>query len=157
MKKIYSALAIFVAAGLCVSAQVFKSVTVNLAGGSKTGVNLSDELVVVFNDEYLVITGGEQEVSVPRAQIESFTFSETEYSGIDRVNVDPESAPVMHGGSISFSSLPDGSSVAVYTANGALVSQATVTGSYSIDLSTLPVGTLLVNVNGVAYKIAVKK
>lgn len=156
MKRIYSALALFVAAGLCVSAQAFKSVAVNLADGSKTEVNLSDDLSAVFDDENLVITGSDQDIAVPRSQIKSFTFSEKEYSGIDRVNGDA-SAPVLVGGSMVFSDLPEGSVVAVYTANGALVSQAAVKGAYTLDLSTLPAGTILVNVNGVAYKIAVKK
>ncbi len=155
MKRIYSALALFAAAGLCLSAQSYKSVAVNLADGSKTEVNLSDDLSAAFDDENLVITGGDQNISVLRSSIKSFTFSEKAYSGIEQVD-GGASAPVLVGDSMVFSGLPDGSVVAVYPANGALVSQAAVKGAYTLDLSTLPAGTVLVNVNGVAYKIAIK-
>ncbi len=86
MKRIYSALALFAAAGLCLSAQSYKSVAVNLADGSKTEVNLSDDLSAAFDDENLVITGGDQNISVLRSSIKSFTFSEKAYSGIEQVD-----------------------------------------------------------------------
>ncbi|MDE6126312.1 MAG: hypothetical protein K2G30_05080 [Muribaculaceae bacterium] len=156
MKRIYTALALLAAAGISVSAQAYKSVAVNLADGGKVEVNLADDLSATFDNDNLLITGGGQDVAVLRSTIKSFTFSEKEFSGIDNVSADG-SAPVISGGSMVFSDLPAGSLVAVYTADGALVSQAAVNGAYTLYLSALPAGTVIVNVNGVAYKIATRK
>lgn len=156
MKRIYTALALLAAAGISVSAQAYKSVAVNLADGGKVEVNLADDLSATFDNDNLLITGGGQDVAVLRSEIKSFTFSEKEFSGIGNVSADG-SAPVISGGSMVFSDLPAGSLVAVYTADGALVSQAAVNGAYTLDLSAMPAGTVIVNVNGVAYKIATRK
>ncbi len=156
MKRFYSALMLFIAIGLCSWAQTYKSVAVNLTDGSKTEVNLTDDLTAMFDEENLVITGGDQDISVPRSQIQSFTFSEHGKSGVDNVGVDA-STPTLVDGSMVFSALPEGSVVAVFAPNGTLLNKVTVSGSYTLDLSALPSGTVLVNVNGVAYKIAVKR
>lgn len=144
------------AVGLCSAAQAYKSVSVNLVDGSKVEVNLTDGLSATFDDENLLITGIDNDIAVLRSSIKSFAFSEDEYSGVDCVKGDV-SGPALIGGTMVFSDLPEGSFAAVYAANGALVSQAAVSGSYTLDLSTLPAGTAIVNVNGVAYKIAIRK
>lgn len=58
---------------------------------------------------------------------------------------------------MTFGNLPEGSVIAVYVVNGALLSQVTVSGNYVLSLSSLPGGTVIVNVNGISYKIALTK
>lgn len=157
MKRIYIALALFAVAGLSVSALTYKSVAVNLVSGGSVEVNLSDDLSATFDEYNLLITDGDRNVTVSRSDIKSFSFSENPASGIGNIAADG-AAPVIVGGSMVFSDLPAGAVVAVYAVNGALLSQAEVDGgSYTLDLSTLPSGTFVVSVNGVAYKIATGK
>lgn len=154
MKHFYTAIAML-AMSLCASAEGYRSVAVNLADGSKVEINLADELSASFDDENFIITGGEQDVTVPRSSIQSFTFSTKEISGIDEVGADV-AAPVISGGMMNFTGLPAGSVVAVYTPAGVLLRSEQAEGDYSLELSTLPAGTVIVKVNNVAFKIATR-
>lgn len=44
---------LFIAIGLCSWAQTYKSVAVNLTDGTKTEVNLTDDLTAMFDEENL--------------------------------------------------------------------------------------------------------
>ncbi len=156
MKKIYTALALLAAVGLGSGAQTFKSVAVNLKDGSKVEINLTDDLSATFDEENLLVTAGDQDVAVPRGTIESFTFSDKAFSGIDTPQADG-AAPVVSGGNLVFGNLPEGSRVEVYSISGALVSEVVVSGEYTLGLDTLPAGAVVVKVNGVAYKIAARR
>ena len=147
MKKIYTALALLAAVGLGSGAQTFKSVAVTLQGGSEVEMKLTENLLV---------TAGDQDVAVPRGTIESFTFSDKAFSGIDTPQADG-AAPVVAGGNLVFGNLPGGSRVEVYSISGALVSEVVVSGEYTLGLDTLPAGAVVVKVNGVAYKIAARR
>ena len=109
-----------------------------------------------FTKDNFVISGGENDIKVSRADIKSFTFHEAARDGIESVGAD-NAAPVIDGDSMTFGNLPEGSVIAVYAVNGALLSQATVSGDYVLSLSALPASTVIVNVNGISYKIALTK
>ena len=156
MKKIFSSLALLAAVASGSAAPGYHSLTVNLNNGSTVEVNLAAEMKASFTKENFVISGGENDIKVPRTDIASFTFNEAAFDGIEAVGADT-AAPVIDGDNMMFGNLPEGSVVAVYAVNGVLLSQATVSGSYVLSLSTLPAGTVIVNVNGISYKIALTK
>lgn len=154
MKHFFTAIAML-AMSLCASAEGYRSVAVNLADGSKVEINLADKLSASFDDENFIITGGTQDVTVPRADIKSFTFSTQEISGVDEVGADT-AAPVISDGKMSFSDLPAASVVTVYNPAGALLLSEKAEGDYSLELSKLPAGTVIVKVNNVVFKIATR-
>lgn len=153
MKKIYTAVTMLAAIGLGLSAQAYKSVAVNLKDGGKVEINLTDDLSATFDEENLLVTAADREVEVPRNTIQSFTFSTV--AGIDGTEADGV-VPVLTGDNLAFGNLPEGSTVEVYTVAGVLLSKVAVAGEYTLPLETLPTGTVVVNVNGVAYKIATR-
>ncbi len=136
------------------SAEGYRSVAVNIIDGSKVEINLADDLTAAFDEENLLIASDGQDVAIPRATIKSFTFSDKEVVGLDQVSAG--AAPVVSGGKMIFTELPAGSVVAVYNTAGALLTEQKASGDFTLDLSTLPAQTVIVNVNGVAYKIATK-
>ncbi|MDE6248889.1 MAG: hypothetical protein K2M72_01550 [Paramuribaculum sp.] len=150
MTKFYTALALFGALAFGANAEGYRFVAISLANGNQVAISLTDDLTASFTATNLVVEDGNQTIEVPRKNIESFTFSKT--SGINEVTAD---APASHieGGAMVFSSLPEGSVIEVYTVAGVLVHSAVASGDYRFDLGGVT-GTLIVNVNGVAYKIA---
>lgn len=156
MKKIFSAIALLAAVASGSAAPGYHAMRVNLNDGSNVEVNLASEMNASFTKDNFVISGGENDIKVPRADIKSFTFHEASRDGIENVGTD-NAAPVIDGDSMTFGNLPEGSVIAVYAVNGALLSQATVSGNYVLSLSALPAGTVIVNVNGISYKIALTK
>lgn len=156
MKKIFSAIALLAAVASGSAAPGYHSMRVNLNDGSNVEVSLAAEMNASFTKDNFVISGGENDIKVPRADIQSFTFHEAASDGIENVGAD-NAAPVIDGDSMTFGNLPEGSVIAVYAVNGALLSQVTVSGNYVLSLSSLPGGTVIVNANGISYKIALTK
>ena len=144
------------AISLCATAAAYRSVAVNLTDGSKVEINLTDELSATFDDENLVVSGAGEDVTVPRANIQSFSFSTKEVSGIGSVGADSD-APVISGGVMTFDNLPAGTVVSVYNMAGMLLRSEQVGGAYTLDLNSLTASPVIVTVNDVVYKIATKK
>ncbi|MDE6177329.1 MAG: T9SS type A sorting domain-containing protein [Paramuribaculum sp.] len=74
------------------------------------------------------------------------------------INTPAGDAPAFsnNGGSLSFSNLPAGSHIALYTASGMLVMQHTAEGDAVVELDGLASGVYILNVNGKSVKISVK-
>lgn len=153
MKIIYSIAGMALCALSMSAADNYRSVAISLNDGSKVEIHLTDELSASFNEENLVVTGIDADVTVPKAKIKSFSFSTV--SALEAVETG-ENAPRVEGGELVFDALPANSTVAVYNAAGQLVSSAKVAGKYSVSLAGIPKGVALVNVNGLTYKIVVK-
>lgn len=154
MKHFYVAFAML-AMSLFASAEAYRSVAVNLTDGSKVEINLTDEFSASFTDGEFVVTGVAADITVPRAQIKSFTFSTKQYTGVEEVATDG-TEPVFSGNNMIFNNLPEGSVIAVYNMAGALLLSETASGTYTLDLSTISTSPVIVTVNKVAYKIATK-
>ena len=152
MKHFYTAI-LFLALSLCASAEAFRSMAVNLTDGTKVEINLSEELRASFSEDDLVVSGGETDITIPRKSIKSFTFSQL--SSLEGVGTDA-TEPVIEGGVMSFTALPEGTAINVYNVAGALLFSAKASGDYVLDLSKLSASPVIVTVNEVAYKIATK-
>ena len=153
MKHFYVAVALL-AASFCASAQAYRSVAVNLKDNTKVEINLTDDFTATFEEGNFVVSGVDTDITVPAAKIKSFSFSK-DVAGLGNVAADTE-APVFNGDSMMFNNLPEGSVVEVYNLAGALLFSEHVSGSYTLDLSTLTASPVIVKVNQVAYKIATK-
>ena len=79
---------------------------VNLNDGSNVEVNLTAKMNASFTKDNFVISGGENDIKVPRADIKSFTFHEAARDGIENVGAD-NAAPVIDGDSMTFGNLPE--------------------------------------------------
>lgn len=79
---------------------------VNLNDGSNVEVNLAAKMNASFTKDNFVISGGENDIKVPRADIKSFTFHEAARDGIENVGAD-NAAPVIDGDSMTFGNLPE--------------------------------------------------
>ena len=153
MKKLYTAVVMLGAVALGAQAEAYRSVAINLANGNKVEINLTDELTAAFTPTNLVVEDGTSTVEVPRKDIRSFTFQES--AGIADVTAQAPSQRI-EGGAMIFTGLPADSKIEVYTVAGVLIDSAVATGEYRFDLSGVN-GALIVNVNGVAYKIAANR
>ena len=155
MKHFYTAVAML-AMSLCASADDYYSVAVNLTDGTQVTIDLSEKLSAMFTDEDFVITGGDADLKVPRTQIKSFKFS-TDPSAVSDINADA-TAPVVAGNTMTFTDLPEGSTITVFDMGGKLLLSTVAGGSYTLDLSTVATSSpVIVKVNNVAYKFATKK
>lgn len=117
-------------------------------------IELTDGLRVSFDEESMLVTGGDKDVSLSRADISSFSFNEsTSVSSLE----DDGSNVAFDGDVMSFTGLAEGTSISVWTAAGVAVSSYTVSGSdFTLRLSTLAPGVYIVTVNETSYKILVK-
>lgn len=156
MKKLHTVLAFVTLALFGSSAQSYRSVAVNLNDGSNVEINLSDNLSATFSEDALILSNGDQEVSVPRNNIKSFTFSKDPYSGISEIESEKNS-PTLIGANMVFDCLPENSKITVYDLAGVVLKEDIASGFYSIDLSEFTSGPVIVKVNGISYKIAVKQ
>lgn len=153
MKILYPVIGMALCALSMSAADGYRSIAVNLTDGTKVEVDLANSLQAAFIDDAFIITGAGADVAVPKTKIQSFTFSKT--TGIDGA-VDAGQAPRLEGGCLNFYALAENTAVTVCNASGQVVSEACVSGNYSISLSELPRGVVFVNVNGLTYKIVVK-
>lgn len=154
MKKFYMLL---MAAGLAaasaatVAAQGYKSAVVEKTDGTTTLINLDQSMTTQFEGDMLTFTGANTSVEIPKSDLVAISFSEL--SGINEVNA----APTMADGCLTFTGLPEGSTIAVFdTAGRCLSSSVAEGGDKCLPLNNLTTGVYIVRVNGFSYKISVK-
>lgn len=136
-----------------VAASAYDQLSVHLTDGSKVDVTLSDDMTITFTPEELVAKSADVDVAVSRSEISHFTHVTP--TGIsDVVGAAPEFT--FAGNTLSFTDLPEGSSVAVYNLSGMTLLQAAAQGSYTLSLEGFAPGAYIVTVNNISYKIAVK-
>ena len=136
------------------SAGVYNVLNVNLNDGTTTAIALTDDLRVSFNETHLIATGSLANVSVDRSKIVYFTHSYDANVGVNEIAAGSEAS--FNGNSISFSNLPAGSVVRVFSIGGALVREAAAEGDYTLSLDELASGNYIVNVNNMSYKINIR-
>lgn len=119
------------------TAQAANYVTVADANGAKVSFEVSAKPTVTFTATDLVITAGEQTVEYPLTDYRSFTFTDDNQTttGIGSVDNTGTNAVFTIGDNVHGEGLKAGSRVAVYSANGQLVGQATVSSNGSVDIS----------------------
>lgn len=151
MKHLFAA-SLLLATILGVQAQSFRSLAVNLKDGSSVEVALSDDFSAYFDEDNFIITGVGRDVTVPRKALKSYTFMEKDLASTDNVGVDDET-PVIAGGFMKFSSLPEGSTITVYDLEGRQLLQQNASGEYTLPLSGFAAPAVIVKVNKVSYKV----
>lgn len=136
-------------------AQGFNVLNVHLADGTVVDIKLGTELRLTFTDTHLVATGTDATVEMPKADIVKMEHIFDEAAGIDAPVADAAEF-VREGDTLSFTDLPAGSLINVYTLGGTQVRSIAAEGQCSIDLSGLSAGVYVVTVNNMSYKITVK-
>lgn len=151
MRKILiSALAGLMAASA--SAATYNRLVVSLHDGSSVEINLSSELKMQFDDQNLLVTDGESQVAIERANIKSFAHDD-----LGSVNgLENKPGFEQTGDVINFRNLPAASQIALYSASGALQLSAQADGEYSLPLSGVAAGNYILVVNNISYKIRIK-
>lgn len=153
MKILYLLIVMVLGVPFMSVADSYRSVAINLTDGTTVEVNLTDDLTASFDRENMFVTGADADITVPKTQIKSFVFNKE--ASLATVGAD-STAPRIDGGNLVFDTLPANSELAFYDAAGRLLSSRRASGRYVVAFSELPKGVVLLNVNGVTYKIAVK-
>ncbi|MCI9286192.1 MAG: T9SS type A sorting domain-containing protein [Muribaculaceae bacterium] len=145
------------ALGLLLSASAwgasYKALLVNLKDGTNVSVMLTDELAVTFTADNLCAVGSGEDVTIPRADI--LSFSHEEYSAITEIGSETDFENL--GGMLRFGNLAEGTGVSLYNLSGVAVRTARVeAGSATMSLDGLTPGIYVVSVNNSSFKINVK-
>lgn len=153
MKKIYriAATAVLASGIMTANAESFHRIRVFLNDDTKVEMMLSYDFDASFTDTDLVLTDGTESVSVPRAKLASFEFV-NDLDSVDEIVAEP----MIDGSRMSFTDLPSGTAVNIFSTDGKTIAAYNVSGDWTLDFSTLPAGVCVVNINGVSYKINVK-
>lgn len=139
-------------ASLTCVATSFNTVMIHLSDGSQVDITMTDGLSLSFDEHNLKATGSGADVTIDKSRIVKFVHARK--SGVDCVAADGGFS--FDGDNLSFSNLPEGSSVVVCALNGAVVRNADACGDYLLPLQGLAPGVYVVSVNGMSYKISVK-
>lgn len=151
MKKIVTSLVLGIVASSAIAAGTYNVVKVRLVDDSDVRIVLSDRIHMTFDDENLIVTGGDTDVTIEKARVTGFVHEYEAGAGVGTLS---ESA--FDGKCMRFFSLPVGSEVRVFAADGSLVYSAQAEGDATVSLEGLPKGTYVVSVNKMSYKIMVK-
>ena len=127
----------------------YTTVCVNLTDGSQVKIMMAESLKLSFNEDELVATGIDSDVTVPKANIVNFTHLAE--SGVDGLESAPDYTIV--NGVMEFNNLPSQSVVAVYDHSGRTMLREMAEGYYSLSLDRFSKGVYVVTVNNVSYKI----
>ena len=102
--------------------------------GGKTILALSTNPVITFTSESMVVTNDFTTITIPLDNIDSYV-STNGTTGI----LQPKDSPQYVNGHITFSNLPTGSAVNVFTIDGRLVSRmlANQSGNVVVNMDTL--------------------
>ena len=93
-------------------------------------------------------------VSFALSDVVNFTYKKVEVVGIENVR-DPETSLSYEGGTLVIAQLQAGKTVTIYSVDGRQVQQlkADRTGTYRLNLSSLPYGVYVVKSGSLTYKI----
>lgn len=151
MKKILTSLALCLAMASAYAAGTYNVVKVHLTDDSDVRIVLNDQIRLSFDADNLIVSGGGADVTVEKARIAGFTHEYEAGAGVGTIP-----AGGFDGRCMRFSSLPEGSVVRVFSADGALVSSVQAQGDAAVSLEGLAKGTYVVSVNKMSYKVMVK-
>ena len=136
-------------------AQEYNNVVVTLTDGTSRTISLSEKPIVTIANGKLVIKTDMSTTEFDRANVARFNFV-SDLVGIDEISSD-DNEVIKDGDNLYFSNLPENSLIKIYTADGSLVKNMTVSGAYKISLADFSAGVYIVSVNGVSTKIAVTR
>lgn len=125
-------------------------IVIKQKSGNETMLDLSMNPTITFEGEEMVVSTPFTRIYIPLDDIEEYVVSETA-TGIKAVTPSPK----MESGKLTFTSLPKGTPVCVYTVGGTLVSQTypDATGLAEVDIDGLPKGTYIVSVMNKSIKV----
>lgn len=136
-----------------VSAAGYNRLTVELKDGSNVNVDLTENVSMSFTAEDLRFAGTATEVTIPRADIKSFSHSEV--SGVSDIS-SSELRMSREGNLISFTNVPVGSRISLVSLGGETIVSDTACCEYTLSLEGLQPGAYVVTVNNTSFKILVK-
>ncbi len=160
MKKITTTLVSVVCAMFfgTMSANAYKSIVINKADNTNIMVLIESTMTTSIAEGNLIVTSSKGDVILPVAEVKNWTFSTDEDSEnlwTDLEKIDGDATCVQLRDKIVLNNLPDGSQIALFTANGKQICTASVNGSYELSLNDLPKGVYLLNYNRQTIKIVI--
>ncbi|MBR1593342.1 MAG: leucine-rich repeat protein [Alloprevotella sp.] len=131
------------------------ALTLLMKDGTTHTVRLASKPVISIAGSDLSITGLWLSLSLPLSDVVRYTFESYDATGIDEVTDDKHADLDMQGEKLIATGLKAGAAVDVFDLQGRLQRHAVATadGSLSLSLGGLPVGTYVVKVNEITYKI----
>lgn len=151
MRKILTSLVLCLAMASAYAAGFYNVVKVHLVDDSDVRIVLHDHIRMSFEGDNLLFSGGNTDVTIEKARVSGFIHEYEAGAGVGTLMEDS-----FDGNSLRFSSLPEGSTVRVFSADGALVSSVQASGDTAVSLEGLLKGIYVVSVNKMSYKVMVK-
>lgn len=151
MKRILTSVALGLAMASAYAAGTYNVVKVHLADDSDVRIVLNDRIRMSFDADNLLVTGGNTDVTIEKARVAGFSHEYEAGAGVGTLlqgGID--------GNSLRFSSLPKGSMVRVFSADGTLVFSMQAEDDAVVSLEGLDKGTYVVSVDKMSYKVMVK-
>ena len=123
--------------------------------GEKTYFELNEMPETTFEDGLLVIRSSKASASFQLENILRYTYEGVSPSAIDLLPSERAVIIAKDGDAVTFRNLPDGTSVSVYSANGMLVEQRTVTAGQPLTISIAqhPAGVYVVKAGKETIKL----
>ena len=123
--------------------------------GEKTYFELNEMPETTFEDGLLVIRSSTASASFQLENILRYTYEGVSPSAIDLLPSERAVILAKDGDGVTFRNLPDGTSVSVYSANGMLVEQRTVTAGQPLTISIAhhPAGVYVVKAGKETIKL----
>ena len=128
-------------------------IVIKQKSGNETVLALASNPVITFSGDDMVITSSLNTISIPLADVDSYTFNDG--TTAIRPLVD---APQYVNGHVIFSGLAKGAEVSIYTFDGRIVRRqsADATGYADVSLGSLPKGVYVVRTPNNSIKITNK-
>lgn len=130
----------------------FSNIVVNLNSGGKTVVSIDSSLHAGFSETEMLFKSNTVDIAIARSEIKDFSFEKD--AGVSSPTA--ELGVSFAADALSFSNLPQNSSIRIYNAAGIMFLSDTASGNYRISTSKLPKGVNLVKVNNLTYKVNIK-
>ncbi len=149
MKKNLLSRILLVGAMLLLGYSAVRAEQARLVITTKSGMEaifyIADSPVITYQDNLLVVTAGNDELSTEAADVASFEFFAGDTSGVDQIAIDGS----------TLSGLLPGTPVEVYTFDGQHVASFTVDDSKSVnvDLGSLSPGFYILRTPSASFKI----
>lgn len=124
-------------------------------GMQTTFVLLQEEPMVKFEGQNLVVTTSQGVVNFALTDVQRFNYVNLPATGIQEVEKTTQTDVSYEDGTLLLSQLKAGAQVGVYTMEGKLVHQLKPrhSGTFRVNLSSLPNGVYVVKADTLTYKI----
>ncbi|MBQ6064586.1 MAG: T9SS type A sorting domain-containing protein [Prevotella sp.] len=154
MKRKLLTLTLFLGIGMTALAQTNYKLLLWHPDGTKTGIELSEQPKVTFEDGKMMVTSSALKLEYNSKEVRRFTYEPS--TGDDAGLIDGITS--VKDGRMLFQGVTSADQVAVYSPNGIRipVSVLTANGQCFLPLATLPSGVYVLNVNGKTSKFTKK-